>query len=74
MAAKSQGELVQYSPSAEAVSTCAVPRTKMTSCPVFGREDRKTILITFIAAEGSTGHVYKAKTNRPGIRRHECEV
>lgn len=42
-----QGKLVCYSPSGEAVATCAAPGAKMTSCSVFGGEDLSTIFITF---------------------------
>lgn len=74
VAANSQGKLVRYSPSGEAVATCAVPGAKMTSCPAFGGEDLKTLFITSIAAEGSTGHVYKVKVDVPGVLRHEYEA
>lgn len=70
VAANSQGKLVRYSPSGEAVATCVVPGAKMTSCPAFGGEDLRTLFITSIASEGSTGHVYKVKVDVPGIRRH----
>lgn len=73
VAANSQGKLVRYSPNGEAVATCAVPGAKMTSCPAFGGEDLRTLFITSIAAEGSTGHVYKVRVDVPGIRRHEYE-
>lgn len=71
VAANSQGKLVRYSPSGEAVATCVVPGAKMTSCPAFGGEDLRTLFITSIASEGSTGHVYRVKVDVPGIRRHE---
>lgn len=74
VAANSQGKLVRFSPSGEAVATCTVPGAKMTSCPAFGGEDLRTLFITSIAAEGSTGHVYKVKVDVPGIRRHEYEA
>lgn len=74
VAANSQGKLVRYSPSGEAVATCAVPGAEMTSCPAFGGEELKTLFITSIAAEGSTGHVYKVKVDVPGVRRHEYEA
>lgn len=74
VAANSQGKLVRYSPSGEAVATCAVPGAKMTSCPAFGGPDLETLFITSIAAEGSTGHVYKVKVDVPGVRRHEYEA
>ncbi|KAL1857525.1 rRNA-processing protein cgr1 [Diaporthe australafricana] len=71
VAANSQGKLVRFSPSGEAVATCEVPGAKMTSCPAFGGTDLRTLFITSIASEGSTGHVYKVKVDMPGIRRHE---
>ncbi|KAI3393388.1 hypothetical protein diail_4317 [Diaporthe ilicicola] len=74
VAANSQGKLVRYSPSGEAVATCQVPGAKMTSCPAFGGADMKTLFITSIASEGSTGHVYKVKVDVPGIRRHEYKA
>ncbi|KAK2599451.1 hypothetical protein N8I77_011205 [Diaporthe amygdali] len=74
VAANSQGKLVRYSPGGEAVATCKVPGAKMTSCPAFGGTDLRTLFITSIASEGSTGHVYKVKVGVPGIRRHEYEA
>jgi xylono-1,5-lactonase len=74
VAANSQGKLVRYSPNGKAVATCVVPGAKMTSCPAFGGEDSRTLYITSISSEGSTGHVYKARVDVPGIRRHEYEA
>lgn len=74
VAANSQGKLVRFSPAGEPVASCTVPGAKMTSCPAFGGEDMKTLFITSIAAEGSTGHVYRVKVDVPGIKRHEFEV
>lgn len=74
VAANSQGKLVRYSPSGEAVATCVVPGAKMASCPAFGGEDLRTLIITSIASGGSTGHVYKVQVDTPGIRRHEYEA
>jgi len=74
VAANSQGKLVRYSQSGEAVATCVVPGVKMTSCPAFGGEDFRTLFLASIASEGSTGHVYKVQVDVPGIRRHEYEA
>lgn len=71
VAANAQGRLVRYSPAGEAVAVCSVPGAKMTSCPAFGGRDMRTLFITSIAAEGSTGHVYRVDVDVPGIRRHE---
>lgn len=71
VAANSQGKLIRYSPAGEVVAVCAVPGAKMTSCPVFGGRDMKTLFITSIAAEGSSGHVYRVGVDVPGIARHE---
>lgn len=73
VAANSQGRLVRYSPAGEAMAECAVPGAKMTSCPAFGGEDMKTIFITSIAAEGSTGHVYRVEVDVPGVARYEYQ-
>lgn len=74
VAANSQGKLVRYSPAGEAVAECAVPGAKMTSCPVFGGRDMKTIFITSIVAEGSTGHVYRVDVDVPGVVRYEYQA
>lgn len=74
VAANSQGKLVRYSSAGEAVAECAVPGAKMTSCPVFGGKDMKTLLITSIAAEGSTGHVYRVEVDVPGVARYEYQA
>lgn len=71
VAANAQGKLVRYSPAGEAVAVCAVPGARMTSCPAFGGRDMKTLFITSIAAEGSSGHVYRVAVDVPGIERHE---
>ncbi|POS69925.1 calcium homeostasis protein Regucalcin [Diaporthe helianthi] len=71
VAANSRGKLVRYSPSGEAVATCVVPGAKMTSCPAFGGDDLRTLFITSIASDGSSGHVYKFQVDTPGIKRHE---
>lgn len=74
VAANSQGKLVRYTPAGEAVAECAVLGAKMTSCPVFGGKDMKTLLITSIQAEGSTGHVYRVDVNIPGVARYEYQA
>lgn len=71
VAANARGRLVRYSPAGEAVAVCVVPGAKMTSCPAFGGRDMRTLFVTSIAAEGSTGHVYRVDVDVPGIRRHE---
>ncbi|KAK7747442.1 rRNA-processing protein cgr1 [Cytospora paraplurivora] len=71
VAANSTGKLVRYSSLGEAVAVCEVPGAKMASCPVFGGKDLRTLFITSIAAEGSTGHVYRVEVDIPGIERYE---
>lgn len=71
VAANSQGKLVRLSPAGEVVAVCYVPGAKMTSCPVFGGRDMKTLFITSIAADGSTGHVYRVDVDVQGVARHE---
>lgn len=71
IAANSQGKLVRVSPTGKAVAICSVDGAKMTSCPVFGGEDMKTLFITSIAAEGSTGHVYRVDVDVPGVKRYD---
>lgn len=71
IAANSQGKLVRCSPTGKIVATCSVSGAKMTSCPAFGGKDMKTLFITSIASEGSTGHVYRVDVEVPGIQRHE---
>lgn len=71
IAANSQGKLLRCSPAGNVVATCSVVEAKMTSCPVFGGKDMKTLFITSIASEGSTGHVYRVDVDVPGIERHE---
>ncbi|KAF3761632.1 hypothetical protein M406DRAFT_342393 [Cryphonectria parasitica EP155] len=74
VAANSQGKLVRLNPEGEVVAVCAVPGAKMTSCPAFGGKDMKTLFVTSIASEGSTGHVYRIEVDVPGIRRHEFQA
>lgn len=74
VAANSQGKLVRCSPTGETVATCSVSGAKMTSCPVFGGEDMRTLFITSIAAEESTGHVYRIDVDVPGVKRHESHA
>ncbi|KAI8955938.1 hypothetical protein F4801DRAFT_182967 [Xylaria longipes] len=69
-AANSQGKLVRFSPAGKVTATCVVPGAKMVSCPAFGEKDMKTLFITSIADDGSTGHVYRAMVDIPGIHRH----
>lgn len=71
IAANSQGKLVRCSPLGETVATCSVSGAKMTSCPVFGGKDMKTLFITSIASEGSSGHVYRVDVDVPGVKRHD---
>lgn len=74
VAANSQEKLVRFSPSGDAVAVCKVPAAKMTSCPVFGGRDMKTLFITSIASEASTGHVYRVDVDVPGVKRHEVRA
>ncbi|KAI8630801.1 hypothetical protein F5Y19DRAFT_426423 [Xylariaceae sp. FL1651] len=69
-AANSQGKLVRFSPEGDVTGICVVPGAKMTSCPVFGGKDMKTLFITSIAAGESTGNVYRVRVDVPGIARH----
>ncbi|KAI0799530.1 hypothetical protein GGR55DRAFT_692609 [Xylaria sp. FL0064] len=73
-AANSQGKLVRLSPEGEITATCTVPGAKMTSCPNFGGKDMKTLFITSIAADGSTGNVYTARVDIPGIHRNQFKL
>jgi sugar lactone lactonase YvrE len=73
-AANSQGKLVRLSPEGKVTATCAVPGAKMTACPGFGDADMKTLFITSIADNGSTGNVYRVRVDVPGIRRHEVKL
>ena len=59
VAANSRGKVIRYSPAGRAVAVVSVPGAKMTSCPTFGGNDMKTLFITSIAGEDSTGNVYK---------------
>ncbi|CAJ2510928.1 Uu.00g065530.m01.CDS01 [Anthostomella pinea] len=74
VAANSQGKLVRYSPEGEVSGTCAVPGAKMTSCPAFGVDDMKTLFITSIAAEGSTGNVYRVRVDVAGVEQHPYRI
>lgn len=74
VAVNSRGQLARVSPEGDITATCEVPGAKMVSCPVFGEEDMKTLFITSIAAEGSTGHVYRARVDIPGIHRHQVKL
>ncbi|KAI1134760.1 hypothetical protein F5Y05DRAFT_199890 [Hypoxylon sp. FL0543] len=70
VAANSQGKIVRFSPQGAITATCLVPGAKMTSCPGFGGKDLKTMFITSIADDGSTGNVYRVRVDVAGIRRH----
>lgn len=74
VAANSQGKLVRYSPAGEPVAECIVPGAKMVSCPAFGGKDMRTLFITSIAAEESTGHVYRVNVEVPGVARYEYQA
>ncbi|KAI1383750.1 uncharacterized protein F4822DRAFT_49679 [Hypoxylon trugodes] len=69
-AANSQGKLIRFSPEGVATATCVVPEAKMCSCPTFGGVDWKSLFITSISDEGSTGNVYRARVGVPGLQRH----
>lgn len=73
VAANSQGKLVRLSPAGDTVAVCTVPAAKMTSCPAFGGRDMKTLFITSIAADGSSGHVYRVDVDVAGVKRHEVQ-
>ncbi|KAI0422453.1 hypothetical protein F5X98DRAFT_369924 [Xylaria grammica] len=70
----SQGKLVRISPDGNMVATCIVPGAKMASCPAFSEKDMKTLFITSIAADRSTGNVYRARVDVPGIHRHQLKL
>ncbi|KUI55647.1 hypothetical protein VP1G_03012 [Cytospora mali] len=74
VAANSTGKLVRYSPVGDIVAVCEVPGAKMCSCPVFGGKDMRSLFITSIATQESTGHVYKVRVDVPGIGRHEYKA
>lgn len=74
VAANSKGHLVRLSPEGQVVAKCSVPGAQMTSCPAFGGRDMKTLFITSIAAEGSTGSVYRVEVDVAGIKRHEVQA
>ncbi|KAI0401156.1 SMP-30/Gluconolaconase/LRE-like region-domain-containing protein [Xylaria palmicola] len=73
-AANSQGKLARLEPQGEVTATCMIPGAKMASCPAFGDKDMKTLFITSITAEGSTGDVYRARVDVPGIQRHPIKI
>ncbi|KAJ3579454.1 hypothetical protein NPX13_g1102 [Xylaria arbuscula] len=73
-AANSQGKLVRISPEGQIVATCAVPDAKMTSCPAFGGNDMKTLFITSISSDSSTGYVYRCTVDVPGIPRNRYKL
>ncbi|KAI1759632.1 hypothetical protein GGR53DRAFT_132138 [Hypoxylon sp. FL1150] len=70
VAANSQGKLIRLSPEGAVTATCIVPEGRMCSCPVFGGRDMKTVFITSIRDEASTGNVYRIRVNVAGIPRH----
>lgn len=74
VAANSTGRLIRYSPSGKPVAVCEVPGAKMCSCPVFGGKDMRSLFITSIAAEESTGHVYQVRVGVAGIARYEYRM
>ncbi|KAM0817930.1 putative SMP-30/Gluconolaconase/LRE-like region-domain-containing protein [Seiridium cardinale] len=73
-AANSKGKLVRFSPDGKAVAEVEVPGAKMCSCPAFGGQDMKTLFITSIADDGSSGDVYQVKVDVEGIPRHEYRL
>ncbi|KAI0018224.1 hypothetical protein F4780DRAFT_771841 [Xylariomycetidae sp. FL0641] len=70
VAVNAKGRLHRYAPDGTCSAVVEVPGAKMTSCPVFGGREMKTLFITSIAAEGSTGHVYRVEVDVPGVERH----
>ncbi|KAH8194198.1 hypothetical protein TruAng_011642 [Truncatella angustata] len=73
-AANSKGKLVRISPDGKVVAEVEVPGAKMTSCPAFGGEDMKTLFITSISDDGSSGDVYQVKVDVEGIPRYEYQL
>ncbi|ETS77030.1 hypothetical protein PFICI_10904 [Pestalotiopsis fici W106-1] len=73
-AANSKGKLVRFSPEGTAVAEVEVPGAKMCSCPAFGSPDMKTLFITSIADDGSSGHVYQVRVDVGGIARHKYRL
>jgi sugar lactone lactonase YvrE len=74
VAANSKGKLVRFSPEGKAVAEVEVPGAKMCSCPAFGSLDMKTLFITSIADDGSSGHVYQVRVDVEGIARHKYRL
>lgn len=73
-AANSKGKLVRLTPEGKVVAEVEVPGAKMTSCPAFGGEDMKTLFITSISDDGSSGDVYQVKVDVEGIARHDYRL
>jgi sugar lactone lactonase YvrE len=73
-AANSKGKIVRLSPEGSVVAEVEVPGAKMCSCPAFGGADMKTLFITSISDEGSSGDVYQIKVDVEGIPRHEYRL
>ncbi|KAI0173201.1 hypothetical protein GGR52DRAFT_376778 [Hypoxylon sp. FL1284] len=69
VAANSQGKLLRLSPEGTVVATVHVG-AKMCSCPAFGGKDMKTIFVTSIMAEESSGNVYRVGVDVAGAKRH----
>ncbi|KAI4863795.1 hypothetical protein F4820DRAFT_359749 [Hypoxylon rubiginosum] len=74
VAANSQGKIVRFSPEGTVTGACQVPDAKMCSCPAFGGGDMKTIFITSIVGEGSTGNVYRVRVDVAGMPRHSFRI
>ncbi|KAI0123882.1 hypothetical protein BJ170DRAFT_100817 [Xylariales sp. AK1849] len=74
VSANSQGKVVRFSAAGTPDGVVTVPGGKMCSCPGFGDIDRRTLFITSIAADGSTGSVYRVKVDVPGINRHTYQL
>lgn len=74
VAANSKGKLVRFSPGGKAVAEVEVPGAKMCSCPAFGSPDMKTLFITSIASDGSSGHVYQVRVDVEGVARHKYRL
>ncbi|KAI1775818.1 hypothetical protein F4818DRAFT_441096 [Hypoxylon cercidicola] len=63
VAANSQGKIVRLSPEGTVTGACIIPGAKLCSCPAFGGSDMKTIFVTSIMGEGSTGNVYRVRVD-----------
>lgn len=70
VAANGKSELRRFSPQGELVAVTKIPGANGVTCPAFGGDDMKTLFITSIAGEGSSGDVYTVEVDVPGIQQH----